>query len=80
MIFVSLVIIPHVLLYITLFQNGDVLPSINVQAAWDLGITGAGVKVAIVDQYLDLDHEDMKDNLVNVTIHQNNNEFETDLM
>ncbi|CAG2207213.1 PCSK2 [Mytilus edulis] len=44
--------------------NGDVLPSINVQAAWDLGITGAGVKVAIVDQYLDLDHEDMKDNLI----------------
>ncbi|CAC5373974.1 unnamed protein product [Mytilus coruscus] len=44
--------------------NGDVLPSINVQAAWDLGITGSGVKVAIVDQYLDLDHADMKDNLI----------------
>jgi len=35
---------------------------LNVQEAWDLGITGKGVTVAIMDDGLDYLHPDLKDN------------------
>ena len=36
----------------------------NVQGAWDMGATGLGVTIAIVDSGVALKHPDLKDNLV----------------
>jgi kexin len=40
----------------------------NVTRLWDMGITGAGVVTAIVDDGLDYDHEDLADNFVSVSL------------
>ena len=37
---------------------------LNVTGVWSQGITGKGVVVAILDDGLDLDHEDLRDNYV----------------
>lgn len=47
-----------------LFQKQWSMVSGNVQGAWDLGATGLGVTIAIVDSGVALDHLDLKDNLV----------------
>lgn len=38
----------------------------NVRAAWDLGYTGKGVVVTILDDGLDYSHPDLKQNYVSL--------------
>lgn len=40
------------------------LTKAEVQKAWDLGVTGQGVIVAVVDTGVDLNHPDLKDNIL----------------
>lgn len=40
------------------------LKKIEVQKAWDLGFTGNGIIVAVVDTGVDLNHPDLKDNIL----------------
>lgn len=40
------------------------LTKIEVQKAWDLGFTGNGIIVAVVDTGVDLNHPDLKDNIL----------------
>lgn len=46
------------------FQNQWSIVSGDVQGAWDMGATGQGVTIAIVDTGVALNHPDLKDNLV----------------
>ncbi|WP_067484921.1 S8 family serine peptidase [Actinomadura hibisca] len=39
------------------------VPQIGAPAAWEKGLTGKGVKVAVLDTGVDADHPDLKDNL-----------------
>lgn len=47
-----------------LFQRQWSMVNGDVQGAWDMGATGKGVTIAIVDTGVDLNHPDLKDNLV----------------
>ena len=40
------------------------MPSMQVEAAWDRGYTGTGVKVAIVDDGIETTHDDLETNFV----------------
>ncbi|MGI5166505.1 S8 family serine peptidase [Spirillospora sp. CA-253888] len=39
------------------------VPQVGAPAAWEKGLTGKGVKVAVLDTGVDADHPDLKDNL-----------------
>ena len=45
-------------------QDGSHMPSMQVEAAWDRGYTGTGVKVAIVDDGIETTHDDLETNFV----------------
>lgn len=47
-----------------LFQDQWSIVNGNVQAAWDIGATGQGITIAVVDTGVALQHPDLKDNLV----------------
>jgi subtilisin family serine protease len=47
-----------------IFQNDAVTPSMKVSEAWTNGYTGNGVIIAIVDDGLQTDHQDLDDNVV----------------
>jgi subtilisin family serine protease len=47
-----------------IFQNDAVTPSMKVSEAWTDGYTGNGVIIAIVDDGLQTDHQDLDDNVV----------------
>ncbi len=38
----------------------------NVEGAWDLGYTGLGVVVSILDDGIELNHPDLKQNYVSI--------------
>lgn len=38
----------------------------NAQYAWDKGYTGKGVKIAVLDTGCNVDHEDLRENIINV--------------
>lgn len=42
----------------------DIGHDINVTGVWSQGITGKGVNVAILDDGLEFEHDDLKDNYV----------------
>ena len=45
-------------------QNGGIAGlDINVEPAWQLGYTGKGIKVGILDILVDANHPDLRDNL-----------------
>jgi Subtilisin-like serine proteases len=46
------------------FKDQWSMVSSNVQGAWDLGATGQGITIAVIDTGVALDHPDLKDNLV----------------
>lgn len=48
----------------TLFQQQWSMVKGNVQGAWDMGATGLGVTVAIIDTGVELNHPDLRNNLV----------------
>ena len=41
-------------------------PTMNVEGAWELGYTGAGVVVSILDDGIELNHPDLKLNFVSI--------------
>nr|XP_034301696.1 furin-like protease kpc-1 isoform X2 [Crassostrea gigas] len=43
--------------------NNQVLPSMRVQEAWYVGLSGSGVTVAVVDDGLQLNHPDLRNNI-----------------
>ncbi|MCI3987681.1 S8 family serine peptidase, partial [Bacillus vallismortis] len=43
-------------------QMDDSAPYIGANEAWDLGYTGKGVKVAIIDTGVEYNHHDLKKN------------------
>ena len=45
-------------------NSGDVLGAIGARHAYAMGLTGAGVKVAVVDSTIQSDHEDLDDNFL----------------
>jgi len=45
-------------------QNGNVTPSMNITEAWDIGYSGLGIKIAIVDDGLQTNHPDLVSNVV----------------
>ena len=47
-----------------LFQDQWSMVSGDVQGAWDMGATGSGITIAVVDTGVALKHPDLKDNLV----------------
>ena len=47
-----------------LYQDQWSMVNGNVQGAWDMGATGAGITIAIIDTGIALNHPDLKDNLV----------------
>jgi len=47
-----------------LFQDQWSITNGNVQGAWDMGATGKGITIAVVDTGVALEHPDLKNNLV----------------
>lgn len=47
-------------------QNGKATPSMGVQESWDKGYTGKNVIIAIVDDGIEIDHPDLKQNYVRI--------------
>lgn len=47
-----------------LFKDQWSIASGNVQGAWDMGATGQGMTIAIIDSGIALNHPDLKDNLL----------------
>ncbi|KAL3872311.1 hypothetical protein ACJMK2_040244 [Sinanodonta woodiana] len=43
--------------------NGDVVPSMKVLEAWNLGYSGRGIYIAVVDSGIDIYHEDLRVNM-----------------
>ena len=50
-------------------QDGSHMPSMQVEAVWDRGYTGAGVKVALVDDGIETTHDDLETNFVSLKKH-----------
>lgn len=48
--------------------GGTVGLDLNVQKAWDMGYTGKGVTVAIMDDGIDYLHPDLRDNYVSLIL------------
>lgn len=46
-------------------NNGLVGADVNILPVWEQGISGNGVLAAIVDDGLEIDHEDLRDNIAN---------------
>ena len=47
-----------------IFQQPDQVPSMGVFEAWAMGYTGAGVRIAVLDDGLDIGHPDLMENHV----------------
>ena len=47
------------------YFNIDPNSHINIQEAWNI-TKGKGVKIAVIDSYFDINHEDLKANIINV--------------
>ena len=47
-------------------QNGN-LPDLNVTGAWQMGYTGRGRVVTFLDDGLEFDHPDLKENYVRLS-------------
>ncbi|KAL5008790.1 hypothetical protein ScPMuIL_014371 [Solemya velum] len=45
------------------YMNGMVTPSMKITEAWDLGMTGNGVDICILDDGIEVDHPDLVNNL-----------------
>lgn len=52
-----------------LFNKHDLHADINVTGVWQSGITGLSVTVAIIDDGIDYDHEDLAANFVTSSTH-----------
>lgn len=55
------------------FQMRDNGPTYNVLDVWKMGYTGRGVVVGVVDDGLEKDHPELKDNYVSTRIYQTDN-------
>ena len=59
-----------------ILQHPTTDPSMNVIEAWKSGYTGEGTTIAIVDDGVDINHPDLKENIVSVqwylNIHSDN--------
>ena len=51
-------------LWVLLFQHRDRVPSMNVYEAWEMRYSGKGVKVAVLDNGIDMGHPDLMGNYV----------------
>ena len=51
-------------LWVLLFQHRDRVPSMNVYEAWEMRYSGKGVKVAALDNGIDMGHPDLMGNSV----------------
>lgn len=62
--------------YYVILQHPTTDPSMNVIEAWKSGYTGEGTTIAIVDDGVDINHPDLKENIVSVqwylNIHSDN--------
>ena len=47
-----------------IFQHPDQYPSMGVYEAWEMGYSGAGVNIAVLDDGVDIGHPDLIDNYV----------------
>lgn len=47
-----------------ILQNNDISPSMQINEAWNIGYTGRGIKIAILDDGLQTDHADLVSNVV----------------
>ena len=57
--------------------NGNVTPSMNITEAWDIGYSGRGIKIAIVDDGLQTNHTDLDSN-VDITLSHDYNDEDND--
>ena len=51
-------------LWVLLFQHRDRVPSMNLYEAWEMRYSGKGVKVAGLDNGIDMGHPDLMGNYV----------------
>ena len=47
-----------------IFQHPEQYPSMGVYEAWEMGYSGAGVNIAVLDDGVDIGHPDLIDNYV----------------
>ena len=57
---------PDIMLFCLITQDRSGKTTMNVEGAWDLGYTGLGVVVSILDDGIELNHPDLKQNYVSI--------------
>lgn len=47
-----------------LLQNGNISSDMTIAAAWESGLSGAGITIAVIGDGVELSHPDLTDNTV----------------
>lgn len=48
-------------------KNGEVVPNTRVLEAWRYGLNGSGITIAVLDSGIQVDHPDLRKNIVRIT-------------